>query len=186
VFSLPLFAQQDAPSASAKPPVAEAPLAEMIGKPAPDFTLPDQNDKPVALKSQKGKWVVLAFYPADMTSGCTFQNRSYTAQIEKFAPLNAVVYTVSTQGTESKREFCTKEGLKHPLLSDVGAKVAKAYGILTESPRFGAIAKRVTFYINPEGKIAAVDSKIRVQQAAEDSLAMLAKLQEKPVDEAGK
>ncbi len=167
---------------SAQPPAgavtapAVDPLQAMVGKPARSFALADQNDTIVSLADQKGKWVVLAFYPADMTKGCTFQNKSYSANIEKFAPLNAVVYTVSTQDTKSKQEFCSKEGLKHTLLSDVGGKVATDYGIAIENPQFGKIAKRVTFYISPEGTIAAVDSRINVQKAAEDSLTILAKL----------
>ncbi|GAB4459186.1 MAG: hypothetical protein OHK0029_21390 [Armatimonadaceae bacterium] len=172
-------------SLRAQQPPAEATetYQSMIGKPAPAFTLPDQNNQSVALASQKGKWVVLAFYPADMTSGCTLQNRSYTAQSDKFAPLNAVVYTISTQGTESKQQFCSKEGLKHSLLSDVGGKVATAYGIAVDNPRYGKVAKRVTFYLSPDGTIVAVDPKIRVATAAEDSLAMLTKLQQNTTQE---
>ena len=145
----------------------------MVGKPAPDFTLPDQNDKPVKLSAQKGKWIVLAFYPADMTGGCTMQNRSYTEHAAEFAPKNAVVYTVSTQDTKSKREFCTRDGLKHTLLSDVGGNVAKQYDALMEDKTF---ANRWTYYIAPDGTIAYVDKAVRVGKAAEDSLAQLDKL----------
>jgi peroxiredoxin Q/BCP len=145
----------------------------MIGKPAPDFTLPDQNDKPVKLSAQKGKWVVLAFYPADMTSGCTLQNRSYTEYADEFAPKNAVVYTISTQDTKSKREFCTRDGLKHSLLSDVGGAVAKQYETLGEGKTY---ASRWTYYIAPDGTVAYVDKTIKVGTAAQDSLAQLEKL----------
>lgn len=166
----------DAPSTQA-PTTAPAdapaidPLSGMVGKPAPAFSLPDQNDKNISLSSAKGKWVVLAFYPADMTTGCTFQNRSYTKSLDKFTPLNAVVYTVSTQDTASKRAFCSKEGLTHTLLSDVGGKVAGDYGILR-----GKVARRVTFYIAPDGSIADVDTKIDVQNAAEESIGILERL----------
>lgn len=101
------------------------------------------------------------------------QNRSYSASIDKFAPLNAVVYTVSTQDTKSKQEFCGKEGLTHTLLSDVGGKTASAYGVLAPN---GRTARRVTFYIAPDGTVAAVDTKPKVGSAADDSLAMLTKL----------
>jgi thioredoxin-dependent peroxiredoxin len=80
---------------------------------------------------------------------------------------------VSVQDTASKRAFCEKEALVHTLLSDVGAKVAKDYGVLMANR---PLARRVTFYINPDGRIALVDGAIRVQTAAEDSLALLAKL----------
>ena len=153
------------------------PALELIGKKAPDFTLPDQNDKPIALKDAKKakKWVVLAFYPKDMTSGCTLQNKSYTAGKDKFAPLNALVYTISTQDTKSKLAFCERDALTNTLLSDVGGKIAEAYGVLIKP---SGIARRVTFYIDPKGKVVAVDSKINVKNAAEDTVTMLTKLQE--------
>ncbi|MDX1934397.1 MAG: peroxiredoxin [Capsulimonadales bacterium] len=167
--AIPAFAQETVSAAPVADP--DAALQTMVGKKAPAFVLPDQNDKTVRLKDSKGKWVVLAFYPADMTPGCTFQNRSYSQNFEKFAPLNAVVYTVSTQNTGSKREFCSKESLKNVLLSDIEGKTAKAYGVLK-----GTVARRVTFYIDPAGNIAAIDTRPKVQQAAEDSIAMLEKL----------
>ncbi len=87
--------------------------------------------------------------------------------------MDAVFYTVSVQDTASKRAFCDRDSLTHTLLSDVGAKIAKSYGALMANR---PMARRVTFYINPDGKIIAVDGSIKVQSAAEDSLAMLAKL----------
>ena len=122
-------AQADPPTTPTAPaaPVAIVPAAPdaalaLAGKAAPDFTLPDQNDKTHSLKNNRGKWVVVAFYPADMTKGCTFQNISYTRTSDKFAALNAVVYTVSTQDTASKKQFCAKDSLTHTLLADVGGK----------------------------------------------------------------
>ncbi len=161
---------QNPPAASA---AAVADATALVGKPAPGFTLPDQNDKNRSLSDTRGKWVVLAFYPADMTKGCTLQNKSYSDNADKFTPLNAVVYTVSTQDTASKREFCSKEGLKHTLLSDVGGKTAAAYGVLPEGAK---VAKRVTFYIAPDGTVASVDTKPNVTRAADDSLLTLTKL----------
>jgi peroxiredoxin len=163
-------AQTGAPAAAAS---ATDAAAQRVGKPAPAFALPDQNDKMRSLAEQKGRWVVLAFYPADLTQGCTLQNRSYSAQAARFAPLNAAVFTVSTQDTASKRQFCDKESLTHTLLSDVGGKTAEAYGVLMPGRGF---ARRVTFYIAPDGNVAAVDTDIKVATAAEDSLATLTKL----------
>lgn len=85
-----------------------------------------------------------------------------------------MAYTLSTQDTKSKQAFCQRDGLTHTLLSDVGAKVAEAYGVKLGN----GMAKRVTFYINPKGKIVAVDSPTKVQNAADNALAMLRKLQE--------
>lgn len=171
----PARAQNTAPVAVAPgaPAATASTLAGRIGTSAPAFALPDQDDVVRRLNDARGKWVVLAFYPADMTRGCTLQNKSYSDAADKFAPRNAEVYTVSTQDVASKKSFCAKEGLRHRLLSDVGGKTAQAYGVLR-----GPVARRVTFYIAPGGTIAAVDENIRVASAAEDSLARLAALQQ--------
>jgi len=166
---------QPAQTAPAVAPAAPDPALSLVCKPAPDFTLPDQNDKPHSLKDTRGKWTVVAFYPADMTKGCTFQNISYTRTTDKFAPLNAVVYTISTQDTASKKAFCTKDSLTHTLLADVGGKTAASYNVLN-----GKVARRITFYIAPDGTIKQVDTKIHTQTAGEDSLAILKKLQATP------
>ena len=142
----------------------------LIGQVAPDFTLPDQNGKPHALHDSRGKWVVLAFYPADKSAGCTLQNHSYTVHAGEFAALNAVVYTVSTQDTASKQAFCAEQHFSHMLLSDVGGATAKAYGALMP---IGGVAQRYTFYIAPDGKVAFVDTRVNPLNAAGDSLAIL-------------
>ncbi len=85
-----------------------------------------------------------------------------------------MAYTLSTQDTKSKQAFCQRDSLTHTLLSDVGAKVAEAYGVKLAN----GMAKRVTFYIDPKGKIIAVDSPTKVQNAGANALAMLKKLQE--------
>ncbi|MBC8104817.1 MAG: redoxin domain-containing protein [Cytophagales bacterium] len=147
--------------------------ASLVGQSAPAFSLPDQNDKPRSLAEAKGKWVVMAFYPKDETTGCTLQNKSYSTAKEKFGTQNAVFYTVSTQDSASKRAFCAKDALTHTLLADVGGTVAKEYGVyMTDN----GLARRVTFYIAPDGKVADVDQSIRVATAAEDSLKRLAAL----------
>lgn len=166
---------QQSPAAPSPPKAAAAESATLlVGKPAPAFTLSDQNDKPHSLAEAKGKWVVLAFYPKDETTGCTLQNKSYTAYKDKFAPANAVFYTISTQDTASKRSFCQKDALTHTLLADVGGSVSKAYGVYMDGP---GVARRVTFYIRPDGTVADVDTHIRVATAAQDSLVRLASLE---------
>lgn len=83
-----------------------------------------------------------------------------------------MVYTISTQDTASKKTFCAEAGLKHTLLSDVGGKTAAAYGVLGP----GGLARRVTFYIDPEGRVAHVDTNPGIANNAENSLAILARL----------
>ncbi len=85
-----------------------------------------------------------------------------------------MAYTLSTQDTTSKKKFCERDALTHILLSDVGAKVAEAYGVKLGN----GMAKRVTFYIDPKGKVVAVDTPTKAQNAAANAVAMLKKLQE--------
>ena len=82
------------------------------------------------------------------------------------------MYTVSTQDTKSKQEFCAQANLTHTLLSDVGGKTAAAYGVLNPN----GMARRVTFYIAPDGKVAHVDTQVKTGTAAQDALATLARL----------
>jgi peroxiredoxin Q/BCP len=143
------------------------PLAE--GKPAPDFALPDQNNKTHKLSKLRGRTVVLAFYPVDMTRGCTLEARSFTAARQEFAKRRAVVFSISVQDVASKRKFCDAEGLKHTLLADVDGKVASTYGVLGPS----GVAQRVTFIVNPKGEITNVIDHVDVQNSARQVLELI-------------
>ncbi len=124
-----------------------------VGQTAPQFSLPSQEGTPVSLSQFKGKWVVLYFYPKDQTSGCTIEARNFQKDIGKFEAANAVVLGVSVDSVKSHQAFCTKDGLHFKLLSDTGKNVVKEYGSLGDYMGF-KIAKRNTFLVNPEGKIA--------------------------------
>lgn len=139
------------------------------GRPAPDFALPDQDGKQHRLSAYRGKTVVLAFYPADMTPGCTLEARSLRDKMSEFKQLGVQVFGISVQDVKSKREFCDKEGLNYPLLADVGGKVAKQYGVLAPA----GVAQRVTFIINPAGQIAQVITDVNVNGHGEQVLALL-------------
>lgn len=124
-----------------------------IGSAAPNFTLTSQEDKPVSLSDYKGKWVVLYFYPKDMTSGCTIEAHNFQRDQAKYDALNAVVLGVSLDTVESHKTFCTKDSLTFKLLADPNHKVIEAYGVPIKS--FGPMhyAERDTFLISPEGKV---------------------------------
>ncbi len=139
------------------------------GRPAPDFTLPDQDGKQHRLSAYRGKTVVLAFYPADMTPGCTMEARSLRDKMDEFRQMGVQVFGISTQDVKSKRQFCDKEGLNYPLLADVGGKVAKQYGVLAPA----GFAQRVTFIISPQGQVARVISDVNVNRHGEQVLALL-------------
>ena len=123
-----------------------------VGQTAPEFTLPSQEGTNISLNQYHGKWVVLYFYPKDMTSGCTIEAHNFQNDMSKFDALNAVVLGVSVDSVQSHQQFCTKDGLHFKLLSDTGKNVVKQYGSLGDYMGF-KIAKRNTFLINPEGKI---------------------------------
>ncbi|MBI2313792.1 MAG: peroxiredoxin [Betaproteobacteria bacterium] len=131
---------------------AEAPKA---GQTAPDFSLPDQNGKTHTLADYRGSWLVLYFYPRDDTPGCTEQACKFRDDIAQLSALGAKVVGVSVDDTASHIEFAKKFSLPFPLLADVKAEVAKRYGSLTD---LGIIkfAKRNTFLIDPQGRIARV------------------------------
>lgn len=139
------------------------------GRTAPDFNLPDQDGKLHRLSAYRGKTVVLAFYPADMTPGCTLEARSLRDAMPQFEQMGVQVFGISVQDVKSKREFCDREGLNFPLLADVGGKVAKQYGVLMPA----GLAQRVTFIIAPSGQIAQVITDVNVQQHGEQVLALL-------------
>jgi peroxiredoxin len=146
------------------------------GRPAPDFTLQDQDGKQHRLSAYRGKTVVLAFYPADMTPGCTMEARSLRDKMNDFQQMGVQVFGISVQDVKSKREFCDKEGLNYPLLADVGGRVAKQYGVLMPA----GLAQRVTFIINPAGQIAQVITDVNVHAHGEQVLALLQQRQGNP------
>ena len=130
-----------------------------VGQVAPTFTLPSQDGSQISLDSFRGKWVVLYFYPKDMTSGCTIEAHNFQRDQAKFDAENAVILGVSVDTPDSHKQFCTKEGLTFRLLADPEHKVVDAYGSLGN---FGAmtIANRNTFLIDPQGKIVKVWTKV--------------------------
>ncbi|HTB97604.1 MAG TPA: peroxiredoxin [Terracidiphilus sp.] len=120
---------------------------------APNFTLPSQEETPVSLSDYKGKWVVLYFYPKDMTSGCTIEAHNFQRDQAKYDALNAVVLGVSLDSVKSHKTFCTKDSLSFKLLADPDHKAIDAYGVPIMFTPIGKLARRDTFLISPGGKI---------------------------------
>ena len=143
-----------------------------VGQSAPTFTLPSQTGAPISLKSFHGKWVVLYFYPKDMTTGCTIEAHNFQRDLSKFEHENAVILGVSVDTVDSHKQFCTKDGLTFHLLADPNHKVVDQYGSLGH---FGTmtIANRNTFLINPQGKIVKVWTKVDPSHHSEEVLAAL-------------
>jgi peroxiredoxin Q/BCP len=130
-----------------------------VGQPAPDFALPDQFGKVHRLTDYRGKVVILAFYPKDMTAGCTCEMKALRDVVSELKKKNAVVFGISADTVESHKEFAAKEGLDFPLLADPGKKIVKAYGVLGVS----GYPDRVTFIIGPDGTVVSIDRAVNAQ-----------------------
>ncbi|HQR51574.1 MAG TPA: peroxiredoxin [Methylophilaceae bacterium] len=124
-----------------------------LGQAAPDFSLPDQNGKTHRLSDYAGQWLVLYFYPKDDTPGCTKEACSFRDDLQQLEKLGAKVVGISVDDTDSHAKFAAKYHLPFPLLADNDAKVAENYRALNNLLVI-KIARRYTFLIDPQGKIA--------------------------------
>lgn len=147
-----------------------------IGAQAPEFTLNSGDGKPISLKDYRGKWVVLYFYPKNFTSGCTIEARNFQKDQDQFQKLNSVVLGVSADNADSHKSFCSKENLTFKTLADKDTKVSAAYGSVMNLAVV-KFAKRNTFIIDPNGKIARVFTDVNPNKHSAEVLAVLASLQ---------
>jgi peroxiredoxin Q/BCP len=146
------------------------------GSKAPDFTLQSQEGKTVNLHDFRGQWVVLYFYPKDMTKGCTIEAHNFQRDQAQYDAKKAAIVGVSVDTVDSHQQFCTKENLTFKLLADPGHDVVDKYG---STQTFGAntVAARNTFIIDPKGVIRKVYVKVSPMPHSEEVLAELATLQ---------
>ncbi|KZC17717.1 peroxiredoxin [Rhodanobacter sp. FW510-R12] len=134
------------------PASAAAPQA---GDAAPAFRLQDQNGHWRTPADFHGHWLVLYFYPKDFTPGCTTEVCTFRDDIAKLRKAGAEVVGVSLDDVKSHAEFAAKYHVPFPLLSDADRSVATAYGVL--SSHLGMhYARRTTFLVDPQGKVAKV------------------------------
>jgi peroxiredoxin Q/BCP len=167
------------PAARATPDASAAPA---VGQPAPAFKLQDQTGEWRSLADYRGKWVVLYFYPKDGTPGCTTQACEIRDDIFAFRRANAAVLGVSVDSVDSKKGFAEENNLPFPVLADAGKQVTKAYGALTSYPQFKLfdIARRDTYIIDPQGRVARRFENVKAEGHSKMVLAELAALQKKP------
>ncbi|MBN1882263.1 MAG: peroxiredoxin [Deltaproteobacteria bacterium] len=135
------------------------------GEKAPDFCLPDGEEREVCLDSFRGKWVVLYFYPKDNTQGCTLEAVDFTTAKEDFASQGAVIIGVSRDSAKSHTNFAQKHDLDIILLSDPERRVHEQYGVwqlkkMYGKESFGTV--RSTFLIDPDGVVRFVWEKVKV------------------------
>jgi len=138
-----------------------------IGDTAPELKLKDQDGNLVFLRDYAGRWVVLYFYPKDDTPGCTREACKFRDESERLAPFNVQVLGVSVDNRESHESFAKKFKLNFPVLADPTKKITRAYGALA----FYRLARRMTFIIDPQGKVRkifkSVNPKIHVEEVAQ-------------------
>ena len=126
-----------------------------VGSKAPNFILSDQDNVQHQLSDYEGSWVILYFYPKDDTPGCTTQACDFRDAVKKIIASRSNVFGVSLDSVESHKRFADKNNLPFSLLSDEAGIVAKAYDSLNNFMSFKS-AKRNTYIIDPEGKIAKI------------------------------
>lgn len=147
------------------------------GSAAPDFALLDQNGQTHRLSDYAGRWLVLYFYPRDDTPGCTREACRFRDDIGVLGNLNAAVAGVSLDDAKSHADFSRKYQLPFPLLSDPGGRTAAAYGSLLNLGPL-KFARRHTFIIAPDGRIAARFDKVDPANHAQEVARALSALQQ--------
>lgn len=138
------------------------------GNAAPQFELPDQDNKTRTLTEFKGKYIVLYFYPKDDTPGCTKQACQLRNHFDEFEKNDIVVLGINYDSPKSHKKFKEKHKLPFILLSDQKKKVAKKYG--AKNWWFLPIPSRMTFIINADGTIVSILKNVDVGNHAEKVL----------------
>jgi peroxiredoxin Q/BCP len=147
-----------------------------VGDKAPDFTLKASDGKTYSLADFKGKkGVVIAWFPKAFTGGCTKECKSFKANSEALKGTHVAYFTASVdpvEGAKGNKAFAESLDADYPILSDPEKSTAKAFGVLNAN----GMAARVTFYIDKDGTIKAIDKTINTDKAGEDVVAKIKSL----------
>ena len=150
-----------------------------IGDPAPDFTLPTDGGGEFSLSANKGKPVVVYFYPKDDTSGCTKQAIAFTEALGEFKKADATIIGISPDSATKHDKFKAKHELGVALGADEEKKVLEAYGVWVEKSMYGRKymgVERSTFLVDKDGKIAQAWRKVKVPGHVDKVLAAVKEL----------
>src|SRR3989338_4478763 len=144
-----------------------------VGDLAPTFTLKDQNGTTHLLTDYRGRWVLLYFYPKDNTPGCTKEACGMRDAASRWTDMKTTVLGVSKDSESSHKKFQKKYDLNFPLLADEKFEVIKKYGVWAKKKFMGREymgVMRVSFLVDPKGKIAKIYDKVKPQTHAQDVL----------------
>jgi peroxiredoxin Q/BCP len=144
--------------------VSDAAIRLSPGDPAPEFTLPDQDGNPVSLSGFRGRKVVVYFYPAAMTPGCTTQACDFRDNIASLSAAGYQVLGISPDKPDKLRKFRERDAIPFPLLSDVDRQTLSAYGAWGEKTMYGKAVTgvlRSTFVVDEDGRIALAQYNVR-------------------------
>ena len=136
------------------------------GDPAPDFTLPDADGRPLSLSGLRGRKVVIYFYPAASTPGCTTQAVDFRDGLEEFEGAGFAVLGISPDPSAKLARFRDAEGLTFPLLSDPGKGVLTAYGAYGEKSLYGRTVTgvlRSTVVVDEDGRVLGASYGVRAK-----------------------
>jgi peroxiredoxin Q/BCP len=141
-----------------------------------DFTLDDQDGKPVTMSSFEGKPVVLFFYPRADTPGCTIEACGFRDAYPKLSGAGAVILGISRDTPKAQKKFAEKFNLQYTLLADVDEKVCKYFGVLKEKNMYGKKVmgiERTTYVIAPDQTVLKIFPKVTPEGHADEVLAVL-------------
>jgi peroxiredoxin Q/BCP len=141
-----------------------------------DFCLSNQDNTEICLRDLRGKWVVVFFYPKDMTPGCTKEACEFSSRRDEFEDIDAVILGISGDSVESHLKFIEKENLSIILLSDKDKSIMSKYGIYRIKKMYGKESMgvvRTTVIISPDGVVKKIFNNVKVDghiQKVKDTL----------------
>lgn len=145
----------------------------LVGSFVPDFSLPSSSGQTFHLSDQKGKKVILYFYPKDNTPGCTIEGHEFSRLKDQFSEQNAVVYGISRDSIKSHCGFIEKQGYRIELLSDEDELACKQFDVIKEKNMYGKMVlgiQRSTFIIDEDQKLIAEFRKVKAEGHAQEVL----------------
>lgn len=146
---------------------------------APEINLPDQNGKKHKLSDYRGQWIVLYFYPKDLTPGCTTEACNFRDEFPAFQKAKAAIFGISKDNVKRHTKFAEKYQLPFYLLSDESGEVCNTYDVWKKKSLYGRSYMgiiRSTYLIDPQGTIVKVYPKVKVKEHAEEVLRDIAEL----------